>query len=128
MQYFCVVELRLNGTPFEPKFFTSLHKTFEINERLTIPLRYCDLAAVSLLGITLYDMRRPLAECVVASTTIDLFDRKHRLRQGTFNLHLWPKAEADVTLQSKTPGLHGQNETLKLVNQILSKIDQNEKA
>ena len=69
-----IVELRLNGKPFEPKFYTGLHKTFEVNEKIVIPMRYNDLAMISLIGITIYDMRRPLAESIVASTTIDLFD------------------------------------------------------
>lgn len=94
LQYFMVVELTLNGTPFEPKFYTGLQKTMDINEKVILPLRYCDLAAVSLVGITIYDMQRPVAESVVASTTIDLFDAKHRLRQGTVDLLLWPGKEA----------------------------------
>jgi Phosphoinositide 3-kinase C2 len=92
-----VVELRLNGRPFEPNFFTSLKKNFEIKEKIIIPIKYCDLSLVSLIGITIYDMKRPFVESVVASTTIDLFDNKHRLRQGTYNLYLWPGLEADIT-------------------------------
>lgn len=80
MRYFLVVELHLNGYPFEPKFYTSLQKSYEINERIILPLRYCDLAMISLIGITVYDMSRPIAESVVAGTTIDMFDQKHRLR------------------------------------------------
>jgi hypothetical protein len=85
-----IVELIMNGRPFEPKFFTALKSGFEFNEKIIIPISYCDLSLVSLIGITIYDMCRPLAEGVVASTTIDLFDEKLRLRQGTLNLLLWP--------------------------------------
>lgn len=97
LQYFMVVELRVNGVPVEPKFYTNLQKNFEVNEKITFPIRYCDLSQVSLLGVTIYDMHRPLAQSVVASTTIDLFDRKHRLRQGVLNLQLYPGLEADIT-------------------------------
>jgi Phosphoinositide 3-kinase C2 len=113
-----VVELKLNGKTLEPKLFTTLQRAFEVNEKLIFPLRYCDLALVSLIGITIYDMRRPLAESVVASTTIDLFDGKQRLRQGTINLQLWP-GEAHVGLQSKTPGLHRGNKALVEINKVL---------
>lgn len=74
-------------------------------------------------------MHRPVAESVVASTTIDLFDSNSLLlRQGTFNLHLWPKVAADVThLGTKTPGLHADSKTLQEVNKLLQKIDRHEK-
>jgi hypothetical protein len=86
LSFFLVVELFINGTRFEPNYFTSLKINFDISERITLPLRYCDLGIISLIGITIYDMSRPYQESVVASTTIDLFDYEHRLRQGTFNL------------------------------------------
>jgi hypothetical protein len=53
-----VVELRLNGKPFQPNFFTGLKKNYEIKEKIIIPVKYCDLALVSLVGITIYDMKR----------------------------------------------------------------------
>lgn len=100
-----------------------------INEQITIPIRYCDLAQLSLLGITIYDMHRPVSESVVASTTIDLFEPTSLLlRQGTFNLHLWPNKPADVThLGTKTPGVHADNKSLQEVNKLLQKIDRHEK-
>lgn len=56
-----IIELKLNGTSFEPKFYTTLHKTYDINEKIIMPMRYCDLAMNSLIGITIYDMKRPIA-------------------------------------------------------------------
>jgi len=53
-----------------------LKKNFDIKEKIIVPIKYQDLALVSLLGITIYDMKRPYAESVVASTTIDIFDEK----------------------------------------------------
>jgi hypothetical protein len=50
-------------------------------------------------------MKKPFSSALIASTTIDLFDEKFRLRQGTFNLYLWPKEKADISLKSKTPAL-----------------------
>ena len=96
---------------------------------VNIPLRYCDLAPISLLGITIYDMHRPIAESVVASTTIDLFEPNSLLlRQGTFNLHLWPKVAANLThLGTSTPGLHAGSKTLQEINKLLQKIDKHEK-
>jgi hypothetical protein len=34
------------------------------------------LAPLSQIGITIYDMRRPFDESIVAGTTLDLFDEK----------------------------------------------------
>jgi hypothetical protein len=45
-------------------------------------------------------MSRPFEESIVGGTTIDLFDEKLRLRQGTYNLRLWPNKEAEVNQQS----------------------------
>ena len=73
-------------------------------------------------------MHRPLAESVVASTTIDMFDEKHRLRQGTFNLQLWPKVEAEISQQTNTPGLHLKDNSLQEINKLLQKIDKFEKS
>jgi len=38
------------------------------------------LATISLIGITIYDMMRPFEESIIASSMIDLFDEKLRLR------------------------------------------------
>lgn len=50
-------------------------------------------------------MKKPYEESLVAGTTIDIFDEKFRLRQGTFNLYLWPKKKADISLNTLTPAL-----------------------
>ena len=59
----------------------------------------------------------------LASTTIDLFDKHHRLRQGTWNLQLYKSQSADTTMQSKTPGLTTNPTTVDL-NNLLIKIGQ----
>jgi hypothetical protein len=73
-QYFMIVEISLNNQAFEPKLFTGIRNSFEVGERLVFPLRYCDLSPVSILGISIYDMKKPYSESLVGSTTIDLFD------------------------------------------------------
>ena len=65
---------------FQPNYFSPLKKNFEISEKVVFPMRYCDLAIKSLVGISIYDMRRPFENSLVASTTIDLFDEMLRLR------------------------------------------------
>ena len=125
-QYFIIIELSLNSKVFEPTFYSGIHNTFEVGEKIIFPIRYCDLATVSLIGITIYDMKKPYAESLLAGTTIDIFDEKFRLRQGVFNLYLWPKVKADISLNSKSPGLF-DHEALKEINVLLNKIDLNAK-
>ena len=121
-----VVEIILNNKSLEPKFYTGIQGAFEINDKIIFPLRYCDLAPISIIGITLYDMKKPFDESVIAGTTIDLFDEKMRLRQGTIDLYLWPKVKADPSLQTKTPGLL-RTRSLEEINILLSKINMNQK-
>ena len=71
-------------------------------------------------------MKKSFKDSLVAGTTIDLFDEKLRLRQGTFNLYLGPGTKADISLKSSTPGLY-DTQALKDINILLSKIDQNAK-
>jgi hypothetical protein len=71
-----VIELSLNNKDFDPKFYTQIQNSYEINEKIIFPVRYCDLALCSLIGITVYDMSKPFTESLVAGTTIDLFDEK----------------------------------------------------
>jgi hypothetical protein len=78
--YFVIVELSLNNQIFEPKLYTSLVNSYEIGEKIIFPIKYCDLAPLSKIGITIYDMKKPFDESIVAGTTVDLFDEKQRLR------------------------------------------------
>jgi len=50
-------------------------------------------------------MSRDPSEGALASTMIDVFDSKQRMRQGTFNLYLWQNRELDMSLECTTPGL-----------------------
>ena len=75
-----IIQLSLNNKIFEPKFYTGIQSSLELSEKIIFPIRYCDLANSTLIGITIYDMNKPYAESLVASTTLDLFDEKYRLR------------------------------------------------
>ena len=46
-----------------------------------------------------------MSEGPLASTMIDVFDSKSRMRQGTFNLYLWKGKELDMSTDCTTPGL-----------------------
>lgn len=41
----------------------------------------------------------------LGSTTVTLFDDNLKLREGKFNLLLWPNVLPDYGFESKTPGL-----------------------
>lgn len=47
---------------------------------MVIPIRYCDIGPLSIIGISIYDMKKPYSESLIAGTTIDIFDYKSRLR------------------------------------------------
>ena len=120
--YFAVVELSINNQAHEPKLYTGIHNSYEIGENIIFPIRYMDLGPITKLGITIYDMKKDYEDCLVAGTTIDLFDDKYRLRQGTHNFYLWPGKAADLSLNTKTPALF-ENAKLKEINVLLRKID-----
>lgn len=61
------------------KIFTGVKFSYELDEILEIPLRVCDLAPLSSLAISIFDMER-VGEEPIASTVIDLFDSRRRLR------------------------------------------------
>lgn len=66
-----------------------MFNSFEIGEKITFPMKVSDLAYKSKIGISIYDMNKPYAESLLGSTTVDIFDKKQRLRQGVYNLFIW---------------------------------------
>mmetsp|Transcript_44427 Transcript_44427/g.43098 ORF Transcript_44427/g.43098 Transcript_44427/m.43098 type:complete len:105 (-) Transcript_44427:2223-2537(-) len=100
-----VVEMSLNGKPLEPKLYTGINSSYAIKEKMVIPIKYCDLSPLSIIGISIYDMKKPFETALIGSTTIDLFDQKLSLRQGTYNLFIWQNKLPDITINSQTPGL-----------------------
>lgn len=57
------------------------------------------------MALTFYDMSKLEDEGPLASTVIDIFDSKQRLRQGVYDLMLWKDRKPDMSFETKTPGL-----------------------
>jgi hypothetical protein len=70
---------------------------YDLNQEFEFPLRICDLTPNTHVGITIYDMSRSKDLGPLASTVIDIFDGKQRMRQGTFNLYLWKNKITDMS-------------------------------
>ena len=85
-QVYIEVELVHNDNSKGPKLYTGTLYSYELDQTLTFPLKIKDLSPLSRLGIQIYNMEDDDMEVPFASTTIDLFDRHQRLRQGTWNL------------------------------------------
>jgi hypothetical protein len=124
------VELFQNGSPLDPKIYTKMFNSFEIGEKITFPMKVSDLAYKSKIGISIYDMNKPYSESLLGSTTVDIFDKKQRLRQGMYNLFIWKGQKIDMSFNSKTPGLLKvteesslESKLVKNINQLLKKID-----
>jgi hypothetical protein len=56
------------------------------------------------IGITIYDLSKPSSYGPLASTLIDVFDSKSKMRQGTLNLYLWKNTQLNIYDQT-TPGI-----------------------
>lgn len=72
------------------------------------------------LAFTVYDLGKPKSQSLLASTVIDVFDRMTRMRQGTFDLFLWPGLKPDMSVDTMTPGLFDE-EFLEMANQSSEK-------
>lgn len=105
LQVMVVAELWLNHQLFEPKMQTGVLSSYDLDHEIEFPIRVCDLTPNTHVGITIYDLSKSASEGPMASTMIDVFDSKTRMRQGTFNLFLWQKKELDMSLECSTPGL-----------------------
>lgn len=75
------------------------------DEYLTLPLRISDLPRNALLAITVWDLNTPDQDIPVAGSTISLFDRYGELRQGPYEIRMWPNKVADCYAQTTTPGI-----------------------
>ena len=84
-----VCELWLNHQQLHPDIKTGTITDYELNQSIEFPIRVCDLTPNTHVGITIYDLYRESKEGPLASTFIDVFDKMDRMRQGTYNLHLW---------------------------------------
>ncbi|XP_050664741.1 phosphatidylinositol 3-kinase catalytic subunit type 3 isoform X2 [Leptidea sinapis] len=70
------------------------------NEWITLPVCYSDLPRNAILAMSIYDCAGPGKVMVVGGTTISLFGKHGMLRQGMFDLRVWPGVEGS----EKTPG------------------------
>ena len=102
----------------EVKSFNNLGK-----EIIEFPIKIRDLSILTTIGFSLYDMNKIENDGLVASTTINLFDSKRRLRQGFLNLYLWKDKERDMSFKCTTPGLPPNNEYAEKINSLLGRID-----
>lgn len=100
-----VAELYLNHQMYEPPISTGVLSNYKLNQYIEFPIRYCDLTPNTHVALTIYDMSRLEEQAPLASTVIDVFDSKQRLRQGTFDLLLWKDVKPDMSFECKTPGL-----------------------
>jgi len=69
----------------EPRIYTGVKYGFELDEIIELPLNVCDLAPLSSIAISIFNMDS-LDETPIASTVVDLFDSRRCLRQGTWNI------------------------------------------
>ncbi|UYV72365.1 hypothetical protein LAZ67_9002785 [Cordylochernes scorpioides] len=86
------------------------------NEWLNLPIKISELPRHAVLTFTILDAYYPLNEMVVGSTAISVFEENGLLRQGFYELKVWPKVEADGKWNSSTPGLPSTNS--KRLNQL----------
>lgn len=86
-QIYIEIDIIQNGVVIEPKIFTGVKYSYELDDVIELPLKICELAPLSSLAISIYSMDK-VEEIPIACTVIDLFDSKRRLRQGTWNLML----------------------------------------
>lgn len=70
------------------------------NEWVSLPVYFSDLPRNATLAMTIYDCAGPGKVMVVGGTTISLFGKHGMLRQGMFDLRVWPGVEGS----EKTPG------------------------
>lgn len=72
-QVYIEIDVLQNGVVQKSKIFTGVKFCYELDELIQIPLRVCDLAPLSSLAISIYNLDR-VDEEPIASTVIDLFD------------------------------------------------------
>ena len=78
-QIYIEIDIIQNGVVIEPKIFTGVKYSYELDDVIELPLKVCELAPLSNLAISIFSMDR-VEETPIACTVIDLFDSKRRLR------------------------------------------------
>lgn len=116
-QVYIEIDVLQNGAIYHQKIFTGVKFSYELEDTLEIPIKICDLAPLSSLAISIFDMSR-LEEEPIASTVIDLFDSKKRLRQGTWNCQLHVDKMPDLTTECLTPAITDSKTCVALNNSM----------
>ncbi|ESO00877.1 hypothetical protein HELRODRAFT_113006 [Helobdella robusta] len=101
-------QLYYNDTPMATPIKTA-YKTFtrrwNWNEWLTLPLKYSELPLETVLAFTICDLYNSEKIMFIGGTSIKLFSKKALVRQGMYDLKVWPKKEGDGRWNNNsTPG------------------------
>ena len=72
-QIYIEIEILQNGEVLDHKLLTGVKFSYELEETLEVPLKICELAPMSSLAISIYNMDA-IEQGPVASTVINLFD------------------------------------------------------
>ncbi|XP_068622443.1 phosphatidylinositol 3-kinase catalytic subunit type 3 [Battus philenor] len=83
------------------------------NEWITLPVFFSDLPRNAILAMTIYDCAGPGKVMIVGGTTISLFGKHGMLRQGMFDLRVWPGVEGSEKTPGKAPD-RGKEQMQKL--------------
>jgi len=118
-EVYFTVRLVINGIVIEPEVLTDLILNADFNELITIRYKYKDLPYDVVLAINLYSMQLPTERCLLASTTINLFDSNFNLLQGKHIFGLYPKVEADYKPKSKTNGADLEDKIFKELDRLV---------
>lgn len=103
-QVYLEINLIQNGKMVKPKIYTGVKYGFELDEIIELPINVSDLAPLSSIAISIYNMDS-FEEKPIASTVLDIFDSRRCLRQGTWNLQLHLGSNPDPSLKCRTPSL-----------------------
>lgn len=123
---YVTVQLWADNKPLIPTVQTA-HKAFKSRtniawqESLSLPIKYRDLPLSAQLAITVWDIAGPLKKTVIGGSTLRLFGKKQTLKKGKQRLFLWPKQQADGSVETETPSKVGLKDEMgrleKLVKQ-----------
>lgn len=81
-----------------PERTTRLIRKMYINEELELPIKIANLNYNSILALTIWSLDRKFdEERPIGSTTISIFDESLKIRDGKFNLLIWPDRLPDIS-------------------------------
>jgi len=123
---FLTVQLYNYGKLLAPEMVTKCIRSLRFFEHIIFPITYADLSTDACIGITIYDMNKPLGKdfkgIPIGGTCINLFNKNKCLRQGNYSLYIHPKVEGDPGLYTKTVGLI-KNPLISEKNKLYTYID-----